>query len=41
VLTTFTYILMQVLLFVDFVNIFRYIMIILKDKSDKDTKRRR
>jgi FtsH-binding integral membrane protein len=32
---------MQVLLFVDFVNIFRYIMIILKDKSDKDTKRRR
>lgn len=34
------YIWHTVLLFVDFVNIFRYIMILLKDKSDKDKRRR-
>lgn len=34
------YIWHTVLLFVDFVNIFRYVMILLKDKSDKDKRRR-
>lgn len=28
------------MLFVDFVNIFRYTLILLKDKSDKDKRRR-
>jgi len=35
------YIWHTVLLFVDFVNIFRYIMLILKDKSDKDGNKKR
>ncbi|KAF7635034.1 hypothetical protein Mgra_00005475 [Meloidogyne graminicola] len=33
------YIWHTVMLFVDFVNIFRYVMILLKDKSDKDKRR--
>uniref|UniRef100_A0A915LJA0 Uncharacterized protein n=1 Tax=Meloidogyne javanica TaxID=6303 RepID=A0A915LJA0_MELJA len=34
------YIWHTVMLFVDFVNIFRYVMILLKDKSEKDKRRR-
>uniref|UniRef100_A0A914HTN7 Bax inhibitor 1 n=1 Tax=Globodera rostochiensis TaxID=31243 RepID=A0A914HTN7_GLORO len=34
------YIWHTVMLFVDFVNIFRYVLIILKEKSDKDKRRR-
>ena len=30
-----------VILFLDFVNIFRYILLILKDRSDNDRRRRR